>query len=268
VKPIVFGPTSRRLFGLFHEPAGDGDIALLVCAPFGLEALRTHRLFRVLADRLALSGVAVLRFDCYGTGDSPGEDVDGELEGWRRDVAAAHEELRRRVGARRILWLGARLGATLAVMAARSGRCDLSRLILWDPILEGGRYLDELRARHVDALEVSFCIPDRAWRRRLESDRNSYIDSLLGFGLSPELPKQLRALTPRSLQLTALHETVILADGEDQAAVQWARAEAARQIPATFSPFRHPLVWTSDPFFNSAMVPTEALQRLLAEIHE
>ena len=268
MKPILFGPPSRRLFGLFHEPARDGETALLICAPFGQEALRTHRLFRVLGDRLAQAGVAVLRFDCYGTGDSPGEDSEGELEGWRRDVAAAHEELRRRVGTRRILWLGARLGATVAVMAARSGRCDPSRLILWDPVIDGARYLNELRARHVEAMEVSFCVPDRTLRRRLEQDADSFTEVLMGFGLSPELPKQLRALTPQSLQLTALHDTVILADEDDQTAGQWARAEAARQIPARLAPFRHPLVWTSDPFHNSAMVPTEALQRLMVAVNE
>ncbi|WP_431275218.1 alpha/beta fold hydrolase [Variovorax ureilyticus] len=267
MKPLIFGPASRQLFGLYHEPEREGEIAVLVCAPFGQEALRTHRLFRVLADRLAQAGVAVLRFDYYGTGDSPGEDSEGELEGWRRDVGAAHAELRGRVGGRRILWLGARLGATVAVMAARSGRCDPSRLILWDPIIDGARYLDELRARHVDALEVSFCVPDRAWRRRLEKESNSYTDSVLGFGLSPELPKQLKGLTSRSLQLTALHDTVILARDDDQDAVQWARTEAERQIPARLSPFQHPLIWTSDPFVDSAMVPIEVVQRLQEEIH-
>ncbi|MBU2285935.1 MAG: alpha/beta hydrolase, partial [Gammaproteobacteria bacterium] len=222
----------------------------------------------VLSDRLARSGAAVLRFDYHGTGDSPGEDVDGELEGWRRDVATAHEELRRRAGDRRIIWLGARLGASLAVMAAKSGRCDPSRLVLWDPIVDGARYLEQLRAGHVDALERSFCVPDPAWRQRLARDSDAFTDEIFGFGVSPVLRQQLRSLTPANLQLTALHETVVLADAEDQAAQEWARKEAARNIPLKASAFHHPLIWTSDPHPNNAMVPTEALQRLMAETHD
>lgn len=266
--PMLFGPASRQLFGLFHPPEREGNIALLVCGPFGQEAVRSHRLFRVLADRLARAGVPVLRFDYYGCGDSPGDDTDGDLEGWRRDICLAHEELRRRVGGRRIMWLGARLGASLAVMAAKSGRCDPSRLLLWDPIVEGARYMQTLRAGHVDALERSFCVPDPGWRRRLARDEEAFTDELFGFGVSPTLRQQLRALTPDSLQLTALHDTVVLADAEDQAAHHWAAREAARHMPVRTDAFHHPLMWTSDPHPNNAMVPTEALQRLLAEIHD
>jgi hypothetical protein len=86
--------------------------------------------------------------------------------------------------------------------------------------------------------------------------------------MSPVLRQQLRSLAPQALQLTALHETVMLADAEDHAAHQWARAEVARHMPLKASAFQHPLIWTSDPHPNNAMVPTEAVQRLLAEVHE
>ena len=59
----------------------------------------------------------------------------------------------------------------------------------------------------------------------------------------------------------------MLADPEDEAANRWARMQIERQTPVRLSPFQHPLVWTSDPFPNSAMVPAEALQRLVAEIN-
>lgn len=266
--PMLFGPPSRQLFGLFHAPEREGNLAMLVCMPVGQEAIRAHRLFRVLSDRLARIGVAVLRFDYHGTGDSPGDDLDGELEGWRRDVCTAHEELRRRVGPRRILWLGARLGASVAVLAAKSGHCDPTRLILWDPIVDGARYLDTLRESHVDALERSFCVPDPAWRRSLMKDGDAFTNELLGFAVSPALRQQLRSLAPKALQLTALHHTTVLADPEDHAVHQWARAQAERRMPVTISSFQHPLIWTSDPQPNNAMVPAEALQRLMAEAHD
>ena len=266
--PLLFGPLARQLFGLYHAPelGRNAGLAVLICAPFGQEAIRSHRLFRVLAERLARAGVPVLRFDYFGTGDSPGEDADGEFEGWRRDVCAAHEELRRRTGARRIVWLGARLGATLAVLAARSGRCDPARLLLWDPIVSGPAYLKHMRECHVDALERSFGSPDPAWRRQLARNPDAFTEETLGFAIAPALLRQLRSLGPHSLQLTPLHETLVLAPQEDAIVQRWCQGEAERRMPVQLSPFKHPLVWTADLHPHHAMVPAVALQRLTSAI--
>src|SRR4051812_43750768 len=63
--PFYFGAPERRLLGLFHPSATAvrGARAVLLCNPFGQEAVRSHRVYRVLAERLARGGIAVLRFD-------------------------------------------------------------------------------------------------------------------------------------------------------------------------------------------------------------
>jgi uncharacterized protein len=263
--PLLFGPSSRQLFGLFHPAERVGETAVLICPPFGQEAIRAHRLLRVLADRLARSGVSVLRFDYYGSGDSPGEESEGELEGWRRDVCVAHEELQRLTDAPHVVWLGARLGAAIAVLAARSGRCDPTRLLLWDPIVDGKAYLAQLRERHVDALERSFVVPKPSWRRQL-SQPETFAGELLGFEMSPVLHSQLCALDAAALPLTALYETTALADTDDTSIRHWADGQFARHMPLRLLPFKHPMEWASDPHPNNAMVPAEAVQRLLTEI--
>lgn len=262
--PLLFGPPSRQLFGMLH-PARGGDQAgraVLMCPPFGQEAIRSHRLFSVLADRLARSGISVLRLDYHGTGDSPGDDADGEFDGWRRDVCTAHEELRRRTGAARIVWFGARLGASLAVLAARSGRCDPARLVLWDPIVSGRDYLQSLRKRHVEAMERSFCIPDPAWRKQLATNPHAFTDELLGFAVSPTLLLQLRNLDADALALTALHDTIVLADDDDAKVRHWRDLQTARAMALKHSSFRHSLQWTSEPQPDATLVPADALQRL------
>ena len=264
--PMLFGPASRQLFGLFHPAEREGGTAVLICPPFGQESIRAHRLFRVLADRLARAGVATLRFDYHGCGDSPGDDAQGELEGWRRDVGVAHDELKRLSGAMHVVWLGARLGASLAVLAARSGRSDPTRLLLWDPVIDGARYLSQLRARHVEALERSFVLPDPSWRRALVRQPDAPVTELIGYEVSTALDAQLRALDAQALPLTALYETTVLADAEDHATRLWADQQTARHLPLRLLAFKHPMAWTSDPHPNNAMVPAEALQRLLAEI--
>ena len=152
--PFHFGPPERRVLGLFHPAEGDSpdDRAVLLCNPFGQEAVRSHRLYRVLAERLARQGIAVLRFDYHATGDSPGDDSAGDLVGWVADTRAALRELAQRSGARRVTCVSGRLGAVIAARAA-TGLAELQRLVFWDPIVNGADYLALLRVKHVDALE-------------------------------------------------------------------------------------------------------------------
>ncbi|AVQ80388.1 MULTISPECIES: alpha/beta fold hydrolase [unclassified Variovorax] len=267
---LMFGPASRQLFGIFHpaEDAGSAETAVLVCPPYGAEGLRTHRFFKVLAERLARAGIATLRFDFYGTGDSPGDERQGEFEGWRRDLCSAHEELRRRAPGARIVWVGARLGATLAVLAARNGRCDPVRLVLWEPVIDGRRYARFLREQHVAAIDATFCIPDLSWRRNLLREPDAVPEEALGASLSSTLRAQLAALTPDALQLTALHDTLVLAQPEDEYTAQWAAEQQSRHMPVRLAYFKHRLEWTADPYPNSAMVPADALNRLQGALHE
>lgn len=271
--PFMFGPASRQLFGIFHpaeprEPLHGLRTAVLLCPPFGQEGLRTHRFFKVLAERLARSGNATLRFDFRGAGDSPGDEAEGELEGWRRDLCAAHEELRRRAPTSRIVWIGARLGATLAVLAARNGRCDPSRLVLWEPVIDGPRYGRHLREQHIAAIDTTFCIPDLAWRRSLAREPDAMPEEALGTVLSPLLRQQLAALAPASLPLTALHETLVLTGPDDAHTAQWAAEQQSRHMPVRLAYLQHRLDWTADPYPNSAMVPADALNRLQGALHE
>lgn len=267
--PLMFGPPSRRLFGLFHAAEGTraSDTAVLLCPPMGHEALRSHRFYRLLALRLSRRGVPVLRFDPYGTGDSPGDDEDGDLEGWRRDIGEAHRELVARSGASRIVWFGARIGATLALQAAASASPRIARLVLWEPVLEGPGYLAHLREKHVAELELSHAIPKAEWRRSLSTDPEAFAAEAFGFGISEVLRRQIMALTPDALQMSASTELVVIAKPDDATTREWVTAQTAGQR-ARHVPLLHSMIWTSNPHPNNEMVPAEALRRVMAEIHE
>ncbi|RZL58443.1 MAG: alpha/beta fold hydrolase [Variovorax sp.] len=269
--PLMFGPPARRLFGIHHpsESATTDRGAVLICPPFGQEALRSHRFFRVLADRLARAGFSVLRFDYYGTGDSPGDDADGDFEGWRRDVLAAHDELRRLSGSpsRSIGWLGVRLGGTLAIQAAQSSRLALERIVLWEPVVDGRRYAQHLREWHVESLELSYCIPESSLRRRLADDPHAFTDEASGFAVSPLLRQQFSSLQPQSLRIPTDCRTLVLGQRHDEPLRQWVQMQVSEPPPQFFE-FEHPLIWNSDPSSNNAMVPAEALKRLLAAMYE
>jgi len=183
-RPFFFGESGRQLYGVYHAPRtrGGRDAAVLICPPFGQEYMRTHRALRQLALHLAKRGCHVLRFDYFGTGDSAGQGEDATIEIWTQDVGTAIDELKDTSGARRVSVVGLRLGASLAA-AALANRDDIADLVLWDPVVSGPSYLEELIAMHRD--------------RHGSDPAEAEIIGIEGYPLSTELRRELAALDMR-----------------------------------------------------------------------
>jgi pimeloyl-ACP methyl ester carboxylesterase len=152
-RPIYFSYEDRTLFGWLHLPDGarTADIGMVICNPFGYEAICSHRSVRAFAQAAAALGFPVLRFDYGGTGDSGDIDASAnQLAAWSRDAVAAVDELRRRTGVGRACLLGFRLGALVAALSAAS--CEsVKALIAVAPVTSGRRYLRELRTIQMGA---------------------------------------------------------------------------------------------------------------------
>jgi pimeloyl-ACP methyl ester carboxylesterase len=149
VDSFFFGESQRALYGCFHlaPSALERDAVAVLVPPLGQESIRCHRTYRLLADRLAGSGLSCLRFDLYGTGHSAGEDVECSVATSLECIGYAISDARRRALTDRVALIGARFGATLAALyGTRVGRADV--LALWDPVVDGRRYLQDLAAAH------------------------------------------------------------------------------------------------------------------------
>ena len=145
--------SGRQLFAWLHWPAAGPirRVGVVICKAFGYESVCSHRSVAAFADGLADLGIPALRFDYAGTADS--EDIPGEadqLTAWSRDAVAAADELCKRACVERVHFLGFRLGALIAVLAASQSPA-VEGLILIAPVVNGRRYLRELRATRMAA---------------------------------------------------------------------------------------------------------------------
>lgn len=139
-EPVTLG----QGFAMLH--AGARQTAVLICAPWGYEALCAHKSLRLLADRLAASGFATMRFDYPATGNhtQPAEAIS-DVEDWISAIQQAAQRLRKLSGASRVVLLGMGLGALLAQQAAR-GMESVAGIVLLAPPTSGKRYLREVSA--------------------------------------------------------------------------------------------------------------------------
>lgn len=147
-EPIFFGDADRPLFGWLHRPAAQAvqPVGLVLCSPLGREAISSHRTYRHLAQMAAARGLPTLRFDYDGTGDSAGTDTDAErLEAWINSIVLAVQTLQSTCSVDHVCLFGVRLGATLAMLAT-ARLPQVPALVAVDPVVNGKRYLRELRA--------------------------------------------------------------------------------------------------------------------------
>jgi uncharacterized protein len=135
------GPHS--LFAILHDPAVATKLPFVFCHAFVEEKLWAQRVFVTFARALAAQGHPVLRIDYLGNGDSDGSFEDSSVETARADIDAAIDLLRQRTGATGVGLLGLRFGATMAGLVAEE-RTDVERLVLWAPVVDGARYMQEL----------------------------------------------------------------------------------------------------------------------------
>jgi pimeloyl-ACP methyl ester carboxylesterase len=264
--PIRFGLPNRQLFGAIHLPSAGAvrEECVLICNPFGQEAIRCHRLLRVLAERLARSGFNVMRFDYFGTGDSDGEDVEGNMETWVNDVCRANQELCLRSGCHFSAWFGLRLGANLAAKASSRTELAPRHLVLWDPVIAGATYLDELAAADIAAGLENYSARWTIEKRLRDLVIGESATAALGFSLPPSLRNQMRAISAADFGKTSAARVTILNGKTPESVSEITQLMAGRTGNFSVKAVSSDIVWASNEAMNSAIVPADVVAEIIS----
>ena len=258
----------RELFVLQQAAGPDSrGHTVLLCNPFGQEAIRAHRFYRVLGDRLCAAGFDVVRFDYFGSGDSSGDDEAFDLQGAVDDTVAIADWARSHHAAARLSLLGLRLGGSVAMLASEKLALRPSRLLLFEPVLDGARYIEQLLELNARTLSQLF-----GSRWRLDADlraRNlprAGEDECLGFVLGAALKRQLREFLPVAGPWTYPCEHALVLSRDTGLLAHWQPCAKAPRLSVRDAD--SDIDWATNSAANTAIVPMRWIEQALECLRE
>ncbi len=257
--PYFFSSGNESLYGVYYQAQADSAVkrGVVVCPPWGQEYIRTHRALHQMAVRLSDAGIPVLKFDYYGTGDSNGEDTDFAINRSVDDIASAIDQLRQRSGLDDIALVGLRLGGTLAALA-HTKLGSTSRLALWDPIVNGHLYLDELAEWHKRNLNYYF--------GEVDQNPDSQTHEVLGFAMSETMRTQLNEADLLKLAWPTPKHMLLVERERNEGTAQLQTLLQSQHVPLHYQQIDGPQMWTENT--DKGLVPHQTLEAIVSWIKE
>ena len=221
----------EQLFVTLHTPTEPASRIIVMCHALGEEKLWAHRVFVSFARDMAAQGFAVMRVDHRGEGESDREFEYTDLDTRVEDVCRTLDSLRDLVpNAEEVTLLGLRMGTVVAARTA-SSRSDVSRLVLWDPVLDGAAYMQT-----VLRMNLSF---QMAQYHRVIRDREALVAHLSqggtvnieGYELSESLYSQVSAFRLREMLQRVKAETILVQISATEGSVRRELEEFAADVP-------------------------------------
>lgn len=164
--PIVIEVEGEQVVGMLHAPRGEGAFpAVLFLHGFTGTKVEGRRLFVRLARRLAACGIASLRIDFRGSGDSAGDASEMTVSSERADALAALRFLAERddVDSDRIAILGMSLGGMIAAYTL-AAMPTVKTAVLWNPVAFPKELIDRRMTPETEAtLASNGVLDDGGW---------------------------------------------------------------------------------------------------------
>lgn len=153
---IVVENNGQQIFGILHRPIGFENPPLVVILHgFASSKHGSSRCYVTLAEAFAQQGMASLRFDFRGSGDSEGSLSEISLQDLVSDAVTVLEatETLEGIDTQRIALFGASLGGTLAILAA-ARYSKINALALWAPVASGELWYRDFLIRYPEYLHA------------------------------------------------------------------------------------------------------------------
>jgi alpha-beta hydrolase superfamily lysophospholipase len=142
---LILYNEGQKIFSVFHKPSNLKKYpAVLCCHGLAGHKIGRYRAYVLLAEALATLGIACLRFDFRGSGDSEGAFHDMTLHGEVSDarIALKYLEEHPEVDSQRIGFFGRSMGSAIAILAATHFQ-PIKSLCLWAPVFHGHDWLGQ-----------------------------------------------------------------------------------------------------------------------------
>jgi len=192
-EPFFLPAAYGERFCIFHPATAPERGSLVYLHPFAEEMNKSRRMAALQSRMLAASGIAVLQIDLLGCGDSSGELRDASWPLWRQDVQLGVQWLAGRTSGKVGLW-GLRLGALLALDAARDCDPAPNHFVLWQPVTSGEQFLTQfLRLRVATGMIASGVASTSTQDLRNELKAGTLLE-IAGYDLTPALASSIDAL--------------------------------------------------------------------------
>jgi dienelactone hydrolase len=150
--PVTFECRGQQIVGMLHVPERRGRFpAALMLHGFTGTKVEPHRMFVKISRTLAEHGIASLRFDYRGSGDSAGDFEDMTIRSEIVDSIEAIKFLARhkQINSRRLALIGFSMGGAIAAHVVAREKHRVKSLVLIAPVGEGAGILDELSTPEV-----------------------------------------------------------------------------------------------------------------------
>lgn len=162
------------------------------------EEIFEHKPFAVIADALARQGIATLRYDDRGFGESTGDLVNVTTEDLKKDALAGVQLLRNQF--KRVGILGHSEGGTIGLMLAAEGKVDFVVSLAGGVVSLEKTLLDQNRwtlqqAGYSQDLTDRYCSALKSLFDELKAGGNP---ELMGYNLPPELERNLQIAKAQS----------------------------------------------------------------------
>jgi len=140
-QPHWLGP-DNKVFAMVHRPPDKVRGSVVIVAPLGYEAVGSYPTLRTLGERLSDMGFLCLRVGFPLMSNSLAVSGEDQVPAWRETVSQTVAEARR-LSSTRVAVVGLRFSATVAAQLAAEDGPDA--LVLWDPVVDGRRYVRGMR---------------------------------------------------------------------------------------------------------------------------